>query len=135
MSRVAIRAALEVALKAIDPMMATAYENTTFNAPDAATPYQRVNIIWARPANISMGGDYLEEGIFQVSLMFPLQAGTANCETRGKLIRDTFKRAAAFTNMGFRVTITRTPEISSGTPDGDRWYQPVKIPFSSFIYS
>ncbi len=113
--------------------MSTAWENVSFTPPEIGTPYQRVYLMPAEPDNREIGTIYQERGIFQISLLYPLQAGTAVVMDRASLIRSVFFRGASFTNSGVTVTITKTPEIGQGTVDGDRWFVPVKCRFSAFI--
>ena len=128
MSIISIRAALETKLNTITPALSTAWENVPFT-PVAGTPYQRVYLMTATPANPTMGdGYYREQGIFQVSLFYPLQTGTLTAATRANLIQTTFKRGTSMTAGGITVIVGNTPEISQGRVDGDdRFHIPVKI--------
>lgn len=49
-----IRKALEKRLGALAPALSTAYENSSFT-PVNGTPYQRVNLLPATPADLVMG--------------------------------------------------------------------------------
>ena len=133
MSIVKVRAALETALNGMSPALSTAWENNAFVPPVSTTPYQKAFVMPATPDNPEYGSSYSENGIFQVTLMFPLQTGTNAVAERAELLRTTFFRGASFINSGVTVNITRTPEISAGTVDGDRFSVPVKIRFSAFI--
>jgi hypothetical protein len=129
MSITSVRAALEVKLAAITPALATAYENAPYT-PVAGTPYQAVYLMTATPENPTMGdGFYREQGIFQVSLFYPLQAGPAAAAARAELIRTAFKRGTALTSGTVTVRISRTPEIGQGRVDGDRWHQIVRVQY------
>lgn len=128
MSTVHIRAALEVALNAMSPPIATAYENSPFK-PVAGTPYQQVNILLAPPDNETFGTRHIERGFMQVKLMYPLQVGTAVVAARAEAIRTAFKRGNSFTSGGLTVRVEKTPEVSPGSVDGDRWSVPVKVRF------
>lgn len=132
MSTISIRAALEVALNAMTPPLSTAWENAAF-APVAGTPYQAVNVLFVSPDNQVMGRPHIELGFMQVKLMYPLQVGTAVVAARAELIRQTFYRGASFSSGGVTVVINKTPEISPGSVDGDRWAVPVKVRFFSNI--
>ena len=133
MSSLLIHKALDIALNAMTPALATAWENVAFTVPVISTPYQKVNLLLATPENREFGSTYQEQGIYQISLFYPLQTGVSDALTRAELIRSTFLRGSSFTNSGVTVKITRTPEISAGTIEGDRWFIPVKIRFSAFI--
>ena len=126
---VAIRAALETALLAMTPSIPTALENAAFSPPAASLPYQRAYLMPARPDNREYGALHREQGLFQVTLCYPLQAGPGAAAARAELIRATFYRGATFVNSGVTVVITETPEVLQGTPDGGSWAVPVRVPF------
>ena len=134
MSIVSVRAALEAKLNAMTPSLSTAWENVPFT-PVTGTPYQMVFLLPATPANPTMGdGYYREQGIFQVTLMYPLQAGPKTAADRAELIRAAFKRGTSMTSGGITTIVERTPEIGQGRVDGDRWALPVKIRWYAGIY-
>ncbi len=134
MSQVKIRIALEKALDAITPKLPTAFDNVTFSPPAATSPFQQATVLFAEPDNPSFGDSFhREKGIFQITLLYPLKKGTADATARAELLRSIFKRGTTLVEAGVYVTIERTPEISSGKPDGDRWAVPVKIRFFSNI--
>jgi hypothetical protein len=136
MSLVLIRSALEVALAAMSPALATLWENGSYvtaagtaGSPVPGTPYQRVFLLPAEPDNPEMGRFTRDQGILQVSLAYPLNAGPAAATARAELIRDTFYRGRTFTSGGLSTVIERTPEIAPGRVEEDRWVIPVKIRF------
>ena len=131
MSAVEIGAALETALAAMSPELATAYENVEFDKPIATTPYQKVNILFATPDNLVYGSTYQEMGIMQVTLMYPIQEGVGDAMARAELLRTTFYRGSSFTSGGSTAIIHKTPEIGLGFIDGERYSLPVKIKFYS----
>lgn len=127
MSIVLVRSALQAKLNAMSPSLATAWENVPYT-PVEGTPYQAAYVMPATPENPTMGDDYYrEQGIFQISLFYPIQVGTAVAEARAELIRTTFKRGTSMTSGGVTVRIDKTPDISPGRRDDDRWHIPVKI--------
>lgn len=128
MSLVLIRSALEVALAAMSPALATAYENAPYT-PVAGTPYQRIHLLAAAPENPEMGRFTRDHGYLQVSLAYPLNAGPAAATARAELIRDTFYRGRTFTSGGISTVIERTPEIAPARIEDDRYVIPVKIRF------
>lgn len=129
-----IRAALEIALNAMSPALATAWENNAFAPPASTVAYQKAYTMFATPDNPEWGSSHQELGIFQVTLCYPLQVGTSAAAARAELLRTTFKRGASFTNSGVTVNITKTPEVGAGTPAGDRFEMPVKIRFMAQIF-
>ena len=133
MSIAAVRIALEVKLAAMTPALATAWENAPY-FPIAGTPYQAAYLLPATPDNPTMGDTfYREQGIFQVSLFYPLQTGPAAAAARAELIRTAFKRGTSMTSGTVTVRIARTPDIGQGRVEGDRWHLPIKIQFFAGI--
>ena len=134
MSLASVRIALETKLNSMTPALSTAWENVPFT-PVSGTPYQAAYLLPATPANPTMGdGYYREQGIFQVTLMYPLQAGPKTAADRAELIRAAFKRGTSMTSGGITTIIERTPEIGQGRVDGDRWMQIVRIRWFAGIY-
>lgn len=133
MSTVSIRKALESALAAITPAIATAYENAPFKPPAATVPYQICHILFARPDNTEIGRSHQELGYMQVRLMYPMNTGSLAAMTRAELIRTTFPRASTVASGGVTVNIIETAEIEPAGIEDNRYTVLVKIRFRSFI--
>lgn len=115
------------------PALATAFENAPYT-PVTGTAFQIATLLVAEPDNQTVGdAHYQEQGIFQITLMYPLQVGTATVMARAELIRTTFKRGNTFTSGGVRVVVTKTPEVSAGRIDGYYFSVPVRIRWQAFI--
>ena len=125
MSIIKVRAALETAVSGM-ASLAPAWENVPYT-PVPGTPYQKINLLPARPDNRENGPNYTEQGILQFSLMYPLEAGSSAAMTRAELIRSTFYRGRSFTSGGVITLITDTPEIGPAMVDGDRFMVPVRV--------
>ena len=128
----AVRTALETALAAISPALATAYENVPYE-PVQGTAYQAVYLLPAEPENREIGTSYTERGILQVSLFYPLDTGPGAAQTRAELIRSTFYRGATFTASGITTHVDRTPEIGPARIEDDRYLVPVRIRFYAHV--
>lgn len=126
MSLPAIRTALETALDAMSPALATAWQNVPY-APTNGTAYQRAFLLPAPPDNPERGTFTRDQGIFQISLAYPLDTGPGAAEARAELVRDTFYRGASFTSGGVTVNIERTPEIAQPIIEPDRYVVPVRV--------
>lgn len=126
MSATAIRSALQVALSGMSPALSTAWENVSFT-PQNGVPYQKAFLLFAKPDNSEYGANYREQGIFHINLMYPISAGTTAPESRAEMIRQAFKRGSSFSSDGVDVVVDKTPELSGGVRDGDRWALSVKI--------
>lgn len=134
MSVLKIRAVLETALAAMNPALATAWENTAYT-PTAGTPYQRVSMTFAEPVNTEYGAGFQQGGLFVVGLCWPQGGGVADLGARIELLRATFHRGAAFTADGLTTTVARTPLIAAPILEGDRYVTPVQVPFLAAITS
>ncbi len=135
MSAVATSAALEKALKALSPSIATALENERFPAdggtPPHDQPYQRVHVLFGQPDDNEIGARFTERGILNVLLLYPADAGWGAARARAELIRAAFPIGRTIPGDGIVVSIERTPEIAPGQPDGDRYAVPVRVRFVS----
>lgn len=133
MSVASIRAALEVRLSAM-PTLRTAYENVAFT-PTPGEPYQRATMLPATTQNPAFGSTLKHEsGIFQVSLFYPVNAGSGAAYARADAIRAHFPRGLTLTYSGSTVTIQRTPSIGPAGVDGDRYIVPVSIPYFANLF-
>jgi hypothetical protein len=131
MSLAKVKTALETALAAMTPPLATAWPNVEFKPPvGSSTPWQTASVLTASPDNLETGNVYYrEQGVFLVRLHYPLKTGSGAAVARGELLRSVFYRGASFTSDGIIVTIEQTPEIAAGSVEGDRWVVPVRIRF------
>lgn len=114
----------------------TAWENMSFPKHAGQVPYQRVNLLPARPSNPTFGGNhYREIGIFQVTLVYPMQQGTGDVVARAELIRSTFPRGSSFSNGGIVVNLDRTPEIWPGAVAEESYMLPIRMSYWADIFS
>lgn len=132
MTLAAVRAALETTLNAISPALTTVFENVEPSTTPTA-PYQRVYLLPAPPANPEIGPGYLEQGIMQVSLYYPLGAGPSAATARAELIRDAFPFRSTHTASGITTLITATPEVAPARIEDDAYFLPVRIRFQAYI--
>lgn len=110
----------------------TAWENVAFT-PVAKVPYQRVNIVFARPDNSENTRHHVEQGFLQIGLLYPTGFGSGAAAARVELLRSTFYRGASFVSGGITTTINRTPEAIAAQIEGDRYFLPVRAPFFAHI--
>ncbi len=116
-----LRAALETALKAMAPPLATAWENTGYK-PVVGEPYQRASLIPGTPINDEYGPGFADQGFFQVSLHYPPGLGAKDADARALALRSAFRRGASFPSGGLTVTIMKTPAILPAMTDDDGRY-------------
>lgn len=141
MSLAAIRAALETAAMAVSPALDTVFETGDFRLasggpypgdykPVAGRPYQLFYLLPADPVDYGLASGSMEQGLFQVTLRYPIKGGTRAAADRAELIRAAFARNTRLTAGGVTVKIGRTPRVTFGQVDGDRWSVVVRIPYT-----
>lgn len=130
-----IRIALENQLNTISPLLGTIYENdpTSGYIPISGVPYQSVNMLYAGIEDLAITNDFKkEQGIMQVTLMYPLGKGTKAVEERAKLIRSTFTNGLTLMHGGDEVKISKTPDIKILGVNADRFIVAVSISWKSY---
>lgn len=115
------------------PAIVTAWENVPFTPPAATVPYQMAHVLFAQPDNLVYGSEYREQGIFQVRLMYPINAGSGAALARAELLRQQFSRGTTLTASGTTVHISGTPEIAPGAVEENRYAVIVRIRFYAHI--
>lgn len=129
MSLKSIRAALDLRLATLTPVIATAQENGKYE-PTIGTPYQKVSLLPNETEAPALNQQTLiERGIYQISVCYPFGNGSSNASARAELIRSHFPAGLTLTQDGYKVRISRAPSIARAIPD-DMWYiVPVSIQF------
>lgn len=130
MSLVIIRQQLEVAVAAITPAIDPVYENGPTYTPVVGRPYQRINILFARPENPTIGdGFYREIGFVQVTLCYPPGTGAGACDARAQLLRTSFPQGRSFVTGKVTTIISGTLEKLPGQVVVDRFETVTRVPF------
>jgi Bacteriophage related domain of unknown function len=125
------RKALEKRLATLTPAIAIAYENVVFT-PITGTPYHKASLLPNETTAPAIDqATKIEKGIFQVSIYYPLNQGTATAGARAELIRAHFPAGLVLTESTYKVRISRPPTISGGMVEGAFYMIPVSIYFIS----
>lgn len=132
MSLPLIRRALEEAVAALEPPLATIWRNAPGDPP-SGEPYQLVDLLMAAPGNDEYGAGAVQQGALQVTLAYPLGAGAADSDERAQAIVDAFHRGCSLPTGDLVVTVTRTPHVMPSYRDGDRFMTPVRITFHCHV--
>lgn len=112
----------------------TAWPNVTFN-PVAGYPFQKVNVVFARPEEPTAGCDFYREiGFLQVTLYYPLLQGDGLAMSRAELIRKTFPKGSSLTKDGVTVQFDKVAQIMEGVPTDESYIVVVRVPFYANIY-
>jgi hypothetical protein len=128
-----IQAALEVKLALLNPALPTAYENVPYT-PTPGTAWCRVNLLPAptEPASIGTNGYTRHEGIFQVSLYYPVGYGPGPALAKADAVASLFARGtelSAGTTSLKVVTSSRGPALQ----DADWFHVPITIQWQAFV--
>lgn len=133
-NNLAISKALEVRLAALNPALPTDWENTNYT-PETGVAYQAATVLFAEPENPTFGDDfYRQRGYLQVQLRYPANTGKAAAFQRAGLLQSWFKRGLSLEADGITTIVEKTPEVTNGTNDGDRYVVNVRIRFYANIY-
>jgi hypothetical protein len=127
-----ITVALLKAFTASLPVNVSGVKNNAPFEPVPGTPYEQALVLFAKPDNAVIGGDYFREnGILKIVLYYPSAKGESETAPRLDELRGAFKRGTTFVEGGSRVVIDKTPEIGRAGKIHDRWVVPVVIPWYS----
>lgn len=134
MSQVKIKSALHTAINAMSPALPTAWPNATFD-PDNRVPWQKVNVVFARPEEPTAGCDFYREiGFLQVTLYYPLLQGDGPATSRAELIRRTFPKGSSIVKDDVTVQFNSVAQILEGMPTDEQYIVIVRVPFYANIY-
>lgn len=131
MSRIAITAALEKAVAAASTGIKCVLANDPVYTPADGTPYQIVDVLFAKPDNREFGPNYDQPGFCQVRVSYPKGLGAGLALARAQAICDALPRATTLTQGSTNVSIHETPYVGAPIPDPNRFILPVTIPFRS----
>ena len=121
------RLAFEEAINAINPTIATAYENVSFT-PTSGVPYQELYDIPASNNHLFIdNSDFEGLGIFQITLKYPSGAGMKTVSNRAELYVSSFPVGRKLTKNGDTITVLQTPKVNNLGVDGDRVIVAVSI--------
>jgi hypothetical protein len=128
-----IRQAMETHLQTLDPDFATAWENKDFKPTDA--PFQVPTFLFAEPDDRGFrDSPFTQRGILTVTLAFPLNEGPGKAEAKAEEVRNYYDRGLSLlTSEGFSVVVDRTPEITGGEVQENRYIIRVRIRFYAHI--
>lgn len=128
-----IGATFETHLKALAPAFPTAYENTNFKPPEG--PFQVPTFLFAEPDDIGFkDSPFIQRGIMTVTLAYPTNQGSKQANAKALDIRNHFPRGLSLPlTGGGNVIVDRTPEITGGSIEGDRFIIRVRIRFYAVL--
>lgn len=110
-----IRAALNQRLVDFPDLIEVAWETEEYT-PVANVPYLRPKLMMAKSFQSTCGTDGLNEerGIYQITLVYPLNQGTEPLDTMMGKLRNHFKRGTILTYNGVDVRIRESGPDPSG---------------------
>ena len=101
--------------------------DTDFVAPDLSTPYYKAYLLRGKPINLAL--DTMDRGgigIFQVTMMYPINQGTIPLETMAQTIIDHFV-GQSLVEGNAKVTILEQPEYTKLDDTNDRFIGMMRI--------
>lgn len=130
MSTVSIRAALEAAVATMTTIQLV-YENESDPLPDTDVAYVAVQVAFATPLYNEIGsGHWQEVGDLNLHGQFPLDGGWGAAQAFADAVRAAFPpKTTLVTTDGLKIIIPRPASIPTAMRDGDRWSQPITVPF------
>ena len=121
------RLAFEEAINAINPTIATAYENVSFTT-SSGVPYQELYDIPSSNDHLFIDNAEFEGlGIFQITLKYPSGAGMKTVSNRAELYVSSFPCGRKLTKNGDTITVLQTPKVNNLGIEGDRVVVAVSI--------
>jgi len=133
MSHQKARDLLRIRLNSIASPLDTAWENVPFTP--ATAPWQQVDMLWAQTENPTMGDSFRRQnGIMQVGLFYPSNAGPDPAAHKADAIIAWFPRGRTMFDGTLRVLIDRTPYIGPARQEGSWYFVPVSVPFVVDVY-
>lgn len=125
------RLALQTHLLGVVTASEVDWENADFTTPDLNTQYYKSDLIQGRPDNMAVDTmDALRSGIYQVTLMYPVNQGTIPIENEAQSIMDHFV-GQTLTYGDAKVKILAQPYYTELDPTNDRYIGSVSIPYTS----
>lgn len=130
-----IRQLMETHLKGLAPDFPTAWDNVNFKPPDG--PFQVVNFLFAEPDDRGFrDSPYTQRGIMTVTLAYPTNQGSGIVEAKANDVRNRFVRGTSLPIIDdgqFKVIIDRTPEITGGAVEEERYIIRVRVRFFAHV--
>lgn len=127
-----ISSAIETYLKTLDEDFETAYENVNFKPSD--NPFQVPTFLFAEPDDLGYrDSPYILRGIFTNTLAYPTNEGAGNAQTKAEQVKAYFYRGLSLPTPNFNIIFDRTPEITGGAVEEDRYIIRVRCRFFAHI--
>jgi hypothetical protein len=121
-------------LKAMLPIIPTAYESVSFTAPVGL--YQRVQFRVSPPDDPVFGTGYYRERIeLQIFVYGEINKGTGEVLSHAEIIRKHFKKSTTLVEQGLYIHVLETPQIAGTQIIGSRVVCPVLIPTTTEVAS
>jgi hypothetical protein len=105
-----------------------AYENVNFTRPVDGGAYVESRLLPADPDGSMLGSEqYIERGVYQVTLVYPQGKGPGDSDSKAKLLRQRFARGTTLVKDGVSVVVTHVPALRAGFPADGQWRVPMSV--------
>lgn len=110
-----------------------AYENVPFTRPADGGPYVESRLMLATPDSSMMGDQYIERGIYQLTLCYPEGKGAGDSDSKAKLLRQRFARGTGVAKGGVVTTVTTVPALAASFNADGIWRVPVSVSWQAEV--
>lgn len=126
-----IRKALQTRLLGVVASSSVEWENSNFTAPALNVPYYKANLLRGGSENLAIDTmDSDRVGIFQVTLLFPVDVGTLTLETKADEIIAHFV-GQTLVETDVKVKILNQPYFNLLPSTADRFIGAISIPYEA----
>jgi hypothetical protein len=132
-----IRSALDSRLATLSSPPPIVYENVQYD-PVVGTLFLDVALLPAQTEHPTVTGVVgqelaLEQGIYQVTVVAPVNQGPGAAATKAEAVRALFPRGLSLTSGGVQVRVSGRPSVAPALVDAD-WYRvPVSVPYFAHV--
>jgi len=124
-------AALGARLATISPAIATSWPGINFAPPADGSGFLEVTLFRNQPRRITIGGDHIMPGIYQVTVVWPKGRGP-EADEKAQAVADLFPADDKMTmTSGGYVRVTQAPQIAQGLGTERGWEVPVSVFFEA----
>ena len=125
------RLALQKRLLGVVTASEVDWENDSFTAPVTSVPYYKAYMLRGTPSNMAIDTMDAEGiGIFQVTLLYPVEQGTNPLEEKAQTIMNYFV-GQTLTEVDTKVRILTQPDFRMLEPTNDRYIGAISIAYQT----
>lgn len=130
-----IRQALETHLKNTPGLgMPVAYDNARFTRPADGGAYVESRLMPNVPDGSMIGSSqYIERGIYQLTLCYPEGIGPGDSDLKAKLLRQRFARGTTVVKGDVATIVVSVPALRGGFNANGEWRVPLSVEWQAEV--